>query len=106
MEKTGMAVRLSALENLNDQISDYVAELEAEIFRLHGKRFAVNSTRAVAQALKICNKNGTIARKCTRKTLQKSSHPLAKLILEHRSLHAILANSVQPLIKTVSENNR
>lgn len=113
MEQTGMALERNALEVLSDQISDYIGELEAEIFRLNGKRFAINSSRQVAQALGVRKKNGSIAAKCTRvQLLQIINNPmapnckLAKLTLEHRSLHAILSKSVQPLIKMTSDDDR
>lgn len=106
MEQTGMALDRNALELLSEQISDYIGDLETEIFRMNGKRFAVNSSRSVAQALKIRKKNGTMAAKCTRAQLLQCTNPMAKLILEHRSLHAILTKSIQPLIRKTSENNR
>lgn len=106
MEQTGMAIDRSRLEALSDQMSDYIGDLEKEIFRLNGKRFAVSSTRAVAQALKIRKKNGSMAGKCTRGQLLLCTQPMAKLILEHRSLHAILSKSIQPLIKKICDNER
>lgn len=106
MEQTGMALDRNALEMLSEQISDYIGELETEIFRLNGKRFSVNSSRAVAQALQIRKKNGLMSAKCTRAQLLQSKHPMAQLILEHRSLHAILSKSIQPLIKKTTDKNR
>lgn len=106
MEQIGMALDRRRLEALSEEISDYIGDLETEIFRLNGKRFAVNSTRAVAQALQIRKKNGTMARKCTRAQLLQCKTPIAKWILEHRSLHAILNKSIQPLIKKIQNNNR
>lgn len=106
MEQIGMALDRRRLEELGLQISDYIGDLEAEIFRLNGKRFAVSSSRAVAQALQIRKKNGSMAAKCTRAQLLQSKKPIAKLILEHRSLHAILLKSIQPLIKKTHDNNR
>lgn len=106
MEQTGMGVDRNALDALSEKISDYIGELEQEIFRLNGKRFSVNSSKAVAQALGIRKKNGSMAAKCTRVQLLQSNHPMAKWILEHRSLHAILSKSIQPLIKKITNNNR
>lgn len=106
MEQTGMALDKNALELLSERISDYIGDLEAEIFRLNGKRFAVNSSKQVAQALKIRKKNGSTAAKCTRAQLLQCDHPMAKWILEHRSLHAILTKSVQPLCRKTSNDNR
>lgn len=106
MEQTGMALKRDYLEMLNDQISEYIGDLETEIFRLNGKRFAINSSKQVAQILKIRKKNGAIAEKCTRSQLQQCIKPIAKLILEHRSLNAILSKSIQHLIKKTSDDNR
>lgn len=106
MEQTGMALNRNALEVLSERISDYIGELETEIYRINGKRFAVSSSRAVAQALRVRKKNGAMAAKCSRAQLLQSTHPMAKLILEHRSLHAILSKSIQPLIKKINDDNR
>lgn len=106
MEQTGMALDKSCLEALSEQISDYIGELETEIFRLNGKRFAVSSSREVAQVLRIRKKNGSMAAKCTRAQLLQCTNPIAKLILEHRSLHAILSKSIQPLIRKTHGDNR
>lgn len=106
MEQTGMALNRNALDVLSEEISDYIGDLEKEIFRLNGKRFAINSSRQVAQALNIRNKNGAISAKCTRVRLLQCENPMAKLILEHRSLYAILSKSVQPLNKKASDDNR
>lgn len=104
MELNGMAVNLNCLETLTEQISDHIGRIETEIYRLNGKRFAVYSSKTVAQVLKICKKNGTQAKRCTRADLEKCSNPIAKLILEHRSLNAILSKSIQPLSTKVINN--
>lgn len=104
MERNGMGVDSNRLAMLAQQISDHIGRIESEVFRLNGKRFPVNSSRDVAQALKICKKDGTQAKKCTRDDLMKCSNPMAKLILEHRSLNAILCKSIQPLAKKVINN--
>lgn len=106
MEQTGMALDRHALDVLSEQISDYIGELETELFNLHGKRFTVTSSKSVAHVLKIRKKNGAMASKCTRAQLLQCTQPMAKLILEHRSLHAILAKSIQPLHRKTSDNNR
>lgn len=108
MEQTGMGLKRNFLETLSEQISDYIGELETEIYRLNGKRFAVNSSKQVAQALRVRKRNGAFATKCTRAQLlqMQYTNPMAKLILEHRSLYAILSKSVQPLIKKTTDDNR
>lgn len=105
MELIGMSLDKIILDNLRENISDHIEKLEKEMFRLHGKRFSVNSTRAVAHTLRIYGKNGTAAAKCTRKDLLNSSNPIAKLVLEHRSLYAILSKTILPLLKK-TDNNR
>lgn len=104
MEMIGMSLNHVILDNLRENISDHIERLEKEMFRLHGKRFSVNSTKAVAQVVRIYRKNGKGAAKCTRKDLLHSSNPIAKLILEHRSLFAILSNTILPLIKRTVDN--
>lgn len=104
MERNGMGVDVKRLKTLGEQISDHIGRIESEIFRLNGKRFPVNSSKDVAQILKICKKDGTQAKKCTRANLMKCPNPMAKLILEHRSLNAILSKSIQPLAKKVINN--
>lgn len=106
MEQTGMALDRCKLEALSEEISDYIGELETEIYRLNGKRFLVSSSREVAKVLQIRKRDGTNAKKCTRTQLLQSKKPIAKWILEHRSLHAILLKSIQPLIKKTHNNNR
>lgn len=106
MEQTGMALDRSRLDKLREEISEHIGELQNEIFRLHGKRFAVSSSRAVADALRIRNRNGSMAKRCTRAQLLKSTNPIAQLILEHRSLHAIHSKSIVPLANKAHESNR
>lgn len=106
MEQVGMALNRSSLDILNEQISEYLGDLEKEIYRLNGKRFAINSSKQVAQTLRIRKKNGSISAKCNRTQLMQCNHPIAKHILEHRSLNAILSKSIQPLIKKTNEDNR
>lgn len=104
MERNGMGVDANRLKTLGEQISDHIGRIESEIFRLNGKRFPVNSSKEVAQALKMHKKDGAQAKRCTRADLMKCSNPMAKLILEHRSLNAILSKSIQPLDKKVINN--
>lgn len=104
MEIVGIGVDSNRLDTLSLEISDHIGRLETEIFRLNGKRFPVNSSKTVAQVLKLCKKNGTQAKRCTRADLEKCSNPMAKLILEHRSLNAILSKTIQPLTHKVNDN--
>lgn len=101
MELNGIAVKRSTMETLNLEINECMKELEGEMYRMNGKRFQTKSSREIAQILKIRNKNGTISAKCTRSDIENSNLPIARLILEHRKLNAILSQTIQPLLKRI-----
>lgn len=104
METVGMALNKRAMEKLSEELSDYIELVEKELYRLNGKRFAINSTKTVAQVLKIRKKNGGISSRCRRADLEQSDQPMAKLILEYRKLLAIQRNSVLPLLEKIVNN--
>lgn len=99
-----MALNKRAMEKLSEELSDYIELVEKELYRLNGKRFAINSTKTVAQVLKIRKKNGGISSRCRRADLEQSDQPMAKLILEYRKLLAIQRNSVLPLLEKIVNN--
>lgn len=101
METFGISVDRSVMEKLNLDISESMAELESEMYRMNGKRFRPSAPRDLAQILKVRNKDGTISARCTRADIENSSHPIAKLILEHRKLNAILSKTIQPLLRRI-----
>lgn len=101
MEIFGISVDRSVMEKLNLEISEIISELETEMYRMNGKRFRTSSSRDLAQILRIKNKDGTISARCTRADIESSSHPMAKLILEHRKLNAILSKTIQPLLRRI-----
>lgn len=104
MELVGMALDKSTLEELGMEINDYTEKIEKELYRLNGKRFQINSPKVVAQILQIRRKNGTMAARCKRADLEKSENPMAKLILEHRKLTAILRNTIQLLLQKLTRS--
>lgn len=102
MEMHGIAVSREAMENLNMKIIDYMSDLEAEMYRLHGKRFQINSSHEVARILNIRDKTkGTTVTKCSRADIENSPLPIAKLLLEYRKLSGILAKTIQPLLRRI-----
>lgn len=101
MELYGISIDRTVMENLNLEINDHMKCLEAEMFRLNGKRFRPNSSRELAQILQIRNKNGAIMSQCKRADIENSNHPIAKLLLEHRKLNAILSKTIQPLLRQI-----
>lgn len=102
MEITGIAVDRHLMENLNLEINDHMRKLEQDMQRLNGKPFRVNSRQEIARILRIPQSKGNV--KIPRAEIEKSDHPIAKLLLQHRSLGAILAKTIQPLSKTIIGN--
>lgn len=104
MEVHGIGSDKRAMETLNTEINDAMVELEEEMYRINGKRFRTTSSREVAHILKVRKKDGTISARCTRSDIESSSHLIAKLILEHRKLGAILSKNIQPLLRRIAGN--
>lgn len=102
MECTGIAVDRHLMENLNLEINDHMRQLEADMQRLNGKPFRVASRQEIARVLRLPHGRGN--EKISRAEIERSEHPIAKLLLQHRSLGAILAKTVQPLLKTIVDN--
>lgn len=101
MENTGIAVNRHLMENLNLEINDHMRLLEQDMTKLNGKPFRVNSRQEIARILRIPNAKGNVI---PRAEIEKSTHPIAKLLLQHRSLGAILGKTIQPLLKTIVGN--
>lgn len=100
METTGIAVDRHLMENLNLEINEHMRQLEEDMQRLNGKPFRINSRQEIARILKIGGPNVKIHRA----EIEKSNHPIAKLLLQHRSLGAILSKTIQPLLRTIVDN--
>lgn len=84
------------------EIIDQMRELEKEMQQLNGKPFHVNSRQEIARILRIPQAKANV--KIPRAEIEKSNHPIAKLLLQHRSLGAILSKTIQPLSKTIVDN--
>lgn len=98
MELYGMSVDYSETKNLSSDISEAIRKIENEMVRLTGKHINIASRREVAEVFQL-----NIKTFC-RLDLEKSSHPMAKLVLDHRKLSFILTNVMQPLLRNISEN--
>lgn len=102
MEHTGIAVSRHLMENLNLEINDLMRQLEQDMQKLNGKPFRINSRQEIARILRISNYKTNV--KIPRAEIEKSNHPIAKLLLQHRSLGAILSQTIQPLLKNIVGN--
>lgn len=102
LEITGIAVNRHMMENLNLEINEHMRQLEIDMQKINGKPFRVNSRQDIARILKIGN--GNTNRTIPRAEIEQSNHPIARLLLQHRSLGAILAKTIQPLMKTIIGN--
>lgn len=102
MENTGIAVSRHLMENLNLEINDLMRQLEQDMQKINGKPFRINSRQEIARILLISNAKANV--KIPRAEIEKSNHPIAKLLLQHRSLGAILSKTIQPLLRNIIGN--
>lgn len=102
MESTGIAVNRHMMENLNLDINDNMRQLEQDMQKINGKPFRINSRQEIARILRIPYSNSNV--KIPRSEIEKSNHPIARLLLQYRSLEAILMKTIQPLMKTIVGN--
>lgn len=98
MELNGLSIDSNAMQSLSSDISEVIRKLESEIYRQTGKHLNVTSRREVADVLQLKS------RTCCRYDLEKSSHPVAKLVLDHRKNSFILTNVIQPLLRNICGN--
>lgn len=98
MELHGLPIDSNAMQSLSSDISEVIRQLESEIYRQTGKHLNVTSRREVAEVLQLKT------RTCCRYDLENNSHPVAKIVLDHRKNSFILTNVVQPLLKNICEN--
>ena len=105
MELAGVAVDVSYLQALSRELFERLQELEAEIYRLVGHPFNVNSTRQLADVLydelqlprskRTSTGQGSTGAEVL-ETLR-NSHPVVELILEHRQLQKLKSTYVDAL---------
>ncbi len=88
MEKTGIAVDVEFLEQLSKQLAGQISELEAEIYRLAGEEFNINSTRQLGKIL--FEDMGLPTGRRTKTGFSVSQDVLEGLRAEHRIVDSIL----------------
>ncbi|XP_030556308.1 DNA polymerase theta [Drosophila novamexicana] len=103
MECIGFPAQEQRLQRLFQQMLGTMKKLEVKIYELHGARFNLGSTQAVAKVLGLHRKaNGRIS--TSRQILEKLDSPISQLILDYRKLSMLLAKNMQPLLKCCQEN--
>lgn len=104
MEVFGIAVDSTRLTQLAERMTDLMSRLEADMFKLHGRRFNIASTGEVAKVLGMRRNGGAkTGRISTAKAvLQKiTDDPMAGLVMQWRKLNAALNQSLRPLQQNV-----
>ncbi|XP_017968668.1 DNA polymerase theta isoform X1 [Drosophila navojoa] len=103
MECIGFPAKEHSLQRLFQQMVATMKRLESKIYELHGSRFNLGSTQAVAKVLGLHRKaNGRVS--TSRQILEKIDSPISQLILNYRKLSMLLAKSMQPLLKCCQAN--
>ncbi|HVX29889.1 MAG TPA: DNA polymerase I [Nitrolancea sp.] len=104
MEETGIAVDVELLESLSHQLAAQIAELEAEIYRLAGGAFNINSTKQLGKILFEDLNLPTGRRTKTGYSVSqdvleglRDAHPMVSDILEYRQLLKLKSTYVDAL---------
>ncbi|RME83035.1 MAG: DNA polymerase I [Planctomycetota bacterium] len=117
MELQGVSLDLNRFQELEKELERGIQKLEKEIFDLAGEVFNINSTQQVAYILfekleihKIVGLKKLKKTKTGYSTDQSvledlSSHPLPRLILEHRKLSKLLNTYIAPLPKWIQKKS-
>uniref|UniRef100_A0A1B0DMP4 DNA polymerase theta n=1 Tax=Phlebotomus papatasi TaxID=29031 RepID=A0A1B0DMP4_PHLPP len=99
MELTGFPVNSDEMEKFVEDCENLFGQLEKKIFTLHGKRFNIASSRAVANVLGIAKGKGKVS--TAKSVLEKLGTPLSKLIMQHRTLTAVFTKTLHPLARSI-----
>lgn len=109
MEETGIAVDVDLLDTLSLQLAGQIGELEAEIYRLAGGAFNINSTKQLGKILFEDLNLPTGRRTKTGYSVSqdvleglRESHPMVSDILEYRQLLKLKSTYVDALPSQVN----
>ncbi len=105
MEVTGVGLDRARLEELGDEFTHRLEDLTADIYKLAGYEFNINSTRQLAEVLygkmqlPILKKTSTGAPSTDAEVLEELAHrsPIVERILEHRSLSKLKGTYIEGL---------
>ncbi|XP_075148990.1 DNA polymerase theta [Haematobia irritans] len=102
MEVIGFPASSDALHKLFQQMVDSMKKLEKKIYELHGSRFNLGSSQAVAKVLGLHRKsNGRVS--TSKQILEKIDTPISQMIIVYRKLSVTLSKNIQPLLKCVRD---
>ncbi|KAI8130699.1 DNA polymerase theta [Lucilia cuprina] len=102
MEDVGFPTSSEALHKLFQQMVDSMKKLETKIYEMHGSRFNLGSSSAVARVVGLHRKsNGRIS--TSKQILEKIDSPISQMIITYRKLSVTLTKNVQPLLKCVKD---
>lgn len=116
MEKFGVAIDKKALENLSKKYHKKLSELEAEIWKLSGGEFNINSPKQLGEVLfikmglkpKNQKKTGSGALSTKESELEKmrDMHPIIPFIFEYREYQKLLSTYIDVIPTLVGVDGR
>ncbi|XP_073817747.1 DNA polymerase theta isoform X2 [Musca autumnalis] len=103
MEDVGFPTSSETLHKLFQQMVDAMKKLETKIYELHGSKFNLGSSSAVARVLGLHRKtNGRVS--TSRQILEKIDTPISQMIITYRKISVTLTKNIQPLLKCVQDD--
>ena len=111
MEENGIQLDLSFLDQLGQEFSNTILELENQIIEIAGQPFNVSSPKQVGDilfdklGLKGGKKTSTGQYSTSESILEKIDHPIAALILEYRGLSKLRSTYTDGLIKQANNES-
>lgn len=115
MEKAGIRINVAYIKDLDQKLSSRLKELELKIYKATGIEFNIGSPIQMADVLFDQMKLSTAGLKKTKSGVStaaselkkiEDSHPVIKLILEHRELSKLISTYLRPLPLLVDEDDR
>ncbi|XP_017142193.2 DNA polymerase theta isoform X1 [Drosophila miranda] len=103
MECVGFPAKHQRMGRLIKHMLDTLNKVEIKIYKMHGSKFNLGSTQAVANVLGLHRKpHGRVS--TSRQVLEKLGSPISELILNHRKLNMQIVKGMQPLIRCCKAN--
>lgn len=115
MEREGVKLDTKVLEKLSKEINDRLVETEAEVVKMAGKEFNVNSPKQVGEVLfedlKLGNKpkktkSGSYSTSEENLLKVRKEHPIVQKILDYRGDKKLLNTYIEPLPGLLHQDGR
>ncbi|NHB59558.1 DNA polymerase I [Acinetobacter sp. 194] len=109
MEENGIELDLAFLDQLGNEFSETIQNLENQIIEIAGESFNVSSPKQVGEILfekmgiKGGKKTATGQYSTSESILEKIDHPIAQLILEYRGLTKLKSTYTDGLLKQAND---